>query len=87
MGRPSIHQGQPFFQVVILRLPFSDADPPPVIVDDDADVIGIIEVRRASIERGVVELPVVSAPSIPSHESGPVGAKRASLRCHNAETC
>src|SRR5215204_6990227 len=31
--------GEPPFQIVILRLAFSQAEPPTVIVDDDADVI------------------------------------------------
>ena len=49
---------QPRFQVAVLRLSFSEAQPPPVVVDDDVDVIGIVEGRGGALERGVVEVPL-----------------------------
>src|ERR1700743_2363907 len=49
--------GEALFQLVIFRLAFCQAEPPAVIVDDDADVIVIVEGGRAAIEGGVVEIP------------------------------
>ena len=49
---------QPGFQVAVLLLSFSEAQPPPVIVDDDVDVIGIAEGRCGAVERVVVEVPL-----------------------------
>ena len=43
------------FEVVVLRLPWGQAEPPPVVVDDDVDVIGIVEGRGGAIVRVVVE--------------------------------
>ena len=50
--------GKPLFQIVILRLAFSQAEPPAVIMDHDADVIRIVEGRCAAIERGIIEVPL-----------------------------
>src|SRR5437762_5687707 len=46
------------FQIVILRLAFSEAEPPAIIVDHDGDVIRIIERCRAAVECGVIEFPL-----------------------------
>src|ERR1700733_6346634 len=45
-------------QVVVSRFPFAQAEPPPVIVDHDRDVIRVIEGGRAARERSVVEIPL-----------------------------
>src|SRR5918995_4391496 len=50
--------GEPSFQIVVLRLAFSESEPPTVVMDHDADVIRVIESGRAAIERGVIELPL-----------------------------
>src|SRR6202158_3543274 len=49
---------KPLFQIVIFRLAFSQAEPPAVIMDHDADMIRVLEGGRAAIERGVIELPL-----------------------------
>src|SRR3954465_923823 len=49
--------GKPLFEFVVLRLTLRKAEPPAVVVDDDADVIRIIEGCGAAIECGVVEAP------------------------------
>src|SRR5215831_18095805 len=49
--------GKLLFKVVILRLAFSQADPPTVIMDDDTDMIRVIEGRCAAIERRIIEVP------------------------------
>ena len=49
--------GKPIFQIVVVFLPFSETEPPAVIMDYDADVIRIVERRRRSGESGVVEFP------------------------------
>ena len=46
------------FKRGVFRLAFCKAETPAIIVDDDGDVIWIVEGRRASIERGVVEPPL-----------------------------
>jgi hypothetical protein len=46
---------QPGFQVTVLRLALSEAQPPPVIVYDDVDVIGIGEECGGAVKRAVVE--------------------------------
>ena len=48
---------KPLFKGVILRLAFGQADPPPVIVDHDADMVRIFKRRCATIECGVIEIP------------------------------
>ena len=50
--------GQPSLQIVVLRRAVRKAEPPPVVVDDDVDVVRVVEGCRAAIERGVVERPV-----------------------------
>ena len=39
------HFGKPLFQIVIFRLALSQAEPPAVIVDHDADVVRVVEGR------------------------------------------
>src|ERR671921_1915926 len=50
--------GKPLFQIVIFRFAFSQAEPPAVIMDHDADVIRVVEGRRAAIERGIIDVPL-----------------------------
>ena len=50
-------RSQPLLQLVILRLPFRQAKPPAVIVNDDGDVVRVVERRRAARERRIVEAP------------------------------
>jgi hypothetical protein len=50
--------GKPFFQIVILRLAFSQAEPPAVVMDHDADMIRVVEGDGTAIERGVIEVPL-----------------------------
>src|ERR1044072_1428277 len=49
--------GEPFFQVLVLRLAFSESEPPTIIMNHDADVIRIVERCCAPLERGIIELP------------------------------
>src|SRR5580765_5254463 len=48
--------GKPLFQIVIFRLAFSESEPPPIVMDHDADVIRIVEGCCAALERGIIEL-------------------------------
>ena len=48
---------KPLVQMEILRFAVSQAEPPAVVMDDDRHVIRVIEGRRASSERGIVEVP------------------------------
>ena len=50
--------GQPLFEIVILRLAFRQAEPPAVIMDHNADMIRIVEGRRGTLERGLIEGPL-----------------------------
>ena len=50
--------GEPLFQIVILRLAFSQSEPPAIIMDHDADMIRIVKGRRAALEGGIIEVPV-----------------------------
>src|SRR5438128_2463384 len=50
--------GKALFQRIVLWLAIGKAEPPAVIVDHDIDVIGIVERRRAPLERGIVEAPL-----------------------------
>src|SRR5918994_1927677 len=50
--------GKPLFQIVIFRFAFSQAEPPAVIMDHDADVIRVVEGRCAAIERSIIEVPL-----------------------------
>src|SRR5258708_3902411 len=45
-------------QLVVPRLAGGKAEPPAVVVDDDADVIRVVEGRRGAIVGGVVEVPL-----------------------------
>lgn len=49
--------GQSRFIGVIVGLTRSQAEPPPVVVHDDVDVIGIVEGRGGQVIGGVVEVP------------------------------
>jgi hypothetical protein len=49
--------GEPLFKVVIFSLAIGQAEPPTVIMDDDADVIRVVKGRRAAVERRVIEVP------------------------------
>ena len=53
---------KPFFQIVILRLAFSQCLPPAIIVDDDGDVVGVLEGLRAAIEGGVIKVSILAKP-------------------------
>jgi hypothetical protein len=44
--------GKPLFQVVVFRLAFRETKSPAIIVNDNADVVRVVEGRRAAIERG-----------------------------------
>ena len=48
---------EPILEGVIGWLAFSQTEPPPIVVDDDADVIRVVEGRGAAIERRVIEVP------------------------------
>src|SRR5215218_7956577 len=50
--------GMPLFQIVIFRFAFSQAEPPAVIMDHDANMIRVVEGRCAAIERGIIEVPL-----------------------------
>jgi hypothetical protein len=50
--------GQLLFKLVIVPLAFSQADPPAVIMDHDADMIRVVEGRGAAIERRIIEVPL-----------------------------
>src|SRR5215203_2460096 len=50
--------GKPLFQIVIFRFAFSQAEPPAVIMDHDANMIRVVEGRCAAIERGIIEVPL-----------------------------
>src|SRR5881227_1031860 len=50
--------GELLFQIVIVRLAFSQSQPPAIILDHDADMIRIVEGRGAALEGGLVEVPV-----------------------------
>src|SRR5690348_4156321 len=49
--------GEPAFQLVVLRLAFCQPESPAVIMDHDADMIGIVEGGGAALEGGLVEVP------------------------------
>ena len=48
---------QPLFQIVILRLAFSQSEPPAIIMDRNRDVVGVVERGGAAIEGGIIEIP------------------------------
>src|SRR5262245_10423049 len=49
---------KPLFQIIVLRFAFSQSEPPPVIMDDDTDVIRIVERCGTALECGVTEPPL-----------------------------
>ena len=49
--------GKTLIQVVILTLAVGQAEPPAIIVNNDADVIGVIKGPRAAFECGIAEIP------------------------------
>ena len=49
---------KPPLQIVVLRLAFDKPEAPAVVMDHDADVVRVVEGRRAAREGGVVELPL-----------------------------
>src|SRR5580698_4222895 len=46
------------FEIVVLRLAFSQAQPKAVIMNHDSDVVRIVERSRGAIEGGVIEVPL-----------------------------
>ncbi len=68
------------FRIVVLRMAGSQAQPPAVIMDHDADVIQIVEERCGAIERGIIEVPfrrtVLPDELCKSVLSGHAGARR-----------
>src|SRR5437016_5743262 len=50
--------GKPLSQIVIFRLAFGQSEPPPIVMDHDADMIRIVEGCCTAIERGVIEAPL-----------------------------
>src|SRR6185312_12431443 len=49
--------GQLAVKVVVLRFTLCEAEPPPVVVDHDVDMVGIVERCGRAVVGGVVELP------------------------------
>src|SRR5579883_2741660 len=49
--------GKSLFQNVIVRFAFSQTEPPAIVMDDDANVIGIVEGCGTAIERRVIKVP------------------------------
>src|SRR5690242_11996255 len=49
--------GEPTFQLVVLRLAFRQPEPPAIVMDHDADMIGIVEGGGAALEGSLVEVP------------------------------
>ena len=50
--------GKPLFQLIVLRFAFGQAEPPAVVMDHNADMIRIVEGRRATLKRRIVEAPL-----------------------------
>ena len=50
--------GKPLFQISIFRFAFGQAEPPPIIVNHDVDMVRIVESGCAAIERGVIKVPL-----------------------------
>jgi hypothetical protein len=50
--------GKSPLEVVVLLVASGQAQPPTVIVDDDADMIRVVQRCRAAIERRVIEIPL-----------------------------
>jgi hypothetical protein len=49
--------GEPLFQLIVLRLAFSQSEPIAIKMDHDADMIRVVEGRGAALEGGLVEVP------------------------------
>lgn len=49
--------GKSLSQVVVLRVAFSQAQPPAVVMDHDPDVVRVVEGRCGAVERGIIEVP------------------------------
>ena len=49
--------GKPAFQLVAFRVALSEAEAPTVIVDHNADMIGIVEGLCTAIERRIIKTP------------------------------
>ena len=50
--------GESFFQIVVVRLAFSQAEPPAIVMDDDANMIRVIECGSGAIKSSVIEGPL-----------------------------
>jgi len=50
--------GEPLFQLVIARLAFGQANPPPVIMHHDRHMIRVIEGGGGAIEGCAIEVPL-----------------------------
>src|SRR5690242_12315547 len=51
-------RGQSRLHLVELRLAGGEAEPPPVVVDGDGYVVGVVQRRRAAFEGGVIKVPL-----------------------------
>jgi hypothetical protein len=49
--------GQPLFQIGILRFPLGEALAPAIVVDGDGNVVRVFEGLCAALEGGVIEVP------------------------------
>src|SRR5208283_423426 len=49
--------GNSLFEIVILRLAVSQAEPPTIVVDDDGHVVRVVERGCAAIEGRIIEIP------------------------------
>src|SRR5262245_916673 len=50
--------GKPLFDLVVFRFALSQGEPPAIVMDHDVDVIRVLEGRSATIERGIIEVPL-----------------------------
>jgi len=62
--------GKPPVQIGISRLAISKCEPPPIIVDHDGDMIGIVEGGGAAFERRIIEVPFRLSPYVHSAKPG-----------------
>ena len=64
--------------------PSARPEPPAVVVDHDLDVVGVVERRRAAVERGLVEVPPRRRGSPDQlRELAPVGARSRPARARS----
>ena len=49
--------GQAFFEIVVWRFALGEAEPPAILVEDDADMIRIIERCRGTVKGRIIEVP------------------------------